>query len=278
MLHKIKFALAGVALAVLLAGPASAATVVLTKALNVSLDTGAYSGSFQLGGLLADADGRTFTIASARLSATAFSAPTYGPPTVFALPKPPFVIPTLQFTEPKPTLIYDDQTIRTVLYADEITDRMHLSAYLQSAVGQVGDTLEETGQTHTLLAPDVVTDTANWIEIHRTSQLDNWTRRAIYGDIDVGFDVDASGLFLMNSFGVFDFSAFAFPGSIQLTGARLSLELTQTGGPPPGVAGVPEPETWALVIVGFGLTGAVLRRRRFSPAPLPVRRRPRSSR
>lgn len=34
----------------------------------------------------------------------------------------------------------------------------------------------------------------------------------------------------------------------------------------PLAAGVPEPSTWAMMIAGFGLTGALLRRRRVAPA------------
>ena len=34
------------------------------------------------------------------------------------------------------------------------------------------------------------------------------------------------------------------------------------GGNPPPVPGVPEPQTWAMMIMGFGFVGAVLRRRR----------------
>jgi len=34
------------------------------------------------------------------------------------------------------------------------------------------------------------------------------------------------------------------------------------GAPPPPVPGVPEPETWAMMIIGFGLLGGLLRRRR----------------
>lgn len=36
--------------------------------------------------------------------------------------------------------------------------------------------------------------------------------------------------------------------------------------PPAGVSGVPEPATWALMIVGFGAAGATLRRRRATTA------------
>jgi PEP-CTERM motif len=44
---------------------------------------------------------------------------------------------------------------------------------------------------------------------------------------------------------------------------RLSLQTTVTTNPPPPppVGGVPEPATWALMISGFGMAGAALRRR-----------------
>jgi hypothetical protein len=32
--------------------------------------------------------------------------------------------------------------------------------------------------------------------------------------------------------------------------------------PPPPVGGIPEPGTWALMILGFGAVGAAMRRRR----------------
>ena len=35
---------------------------------------------------------------------------------------------------------------------------------------------------------------------------------------------------------------------------------------PPGIGGVPEPASWAMLIAGFGLTGAVMRRRRMALA------------
>ncbi|MFL5296018.1 MAG: PEPxxWA-CTERM sorting domain-containing protein [Phenylobacterium sp.] len=55
----------------------------------------------------------------------------------------------------------------------------------------------------------------------------------------------------------------------QHTGAFLSLNLNSTDVviTPPTRGGVPEPATWALMIIGFGVTGAALRRR---PASVPA--------
>ena len=51
-------------------------------------------------------------------------------------------------------------------------------------------------------------------------------------------------------------------GEVHLNGYTGHLDIT-----PPGGGGiVPEPATWALMIAGFGLAGAVLRRRRFAVA------------
>ena len=47
----------------------------------------------------------------------------------------------------------------------------------------------------------------------------------------------------------------------QLFGVALAGELT-AGGPPPPPNGVPEPTTWALMILGFGAVGGALRRRK----------------
>lgn len=55
-------------------------------------------------------------------------------------------------------------------------------------------------------------------------------------------------------------------------GGGYALELKSTGGTQNQVFGLaaPEPETWALMIGGFGAVGAALRRRRMTGAPMDV--------
>lgn len=63
------------------------------------------------------------------------------------------------------------------------------------------------------------------------------------------------------------FNQFAFRGidgtdafyGVRFGGNYLLLAATADGGP---VGGVPEPASWAMLIAGFGLTGAAMRRRR----------------
>ncbi len=57
---------------------------------------------------------------------------------------------------------------------------------------------------------------------------------------------------------------FQFQSDYFATGRGLQLDnLVVTGTP---IAGVPEPATWAIMILGFGAAGSVLRRRRLAPA------------
>lgn len=61
-------------------------------------------------------------------------------------------------------------------------------------------------------------------------------------------------------------SAFLIPPLIIPGGGGHGFRPTATpppgGSPPPPVPGVPEPQTWVMMIVGFGLLGGFLRRRR----------------
>lgn len=69
-------------------------------------------------------------------------------------------------------------------------------------------------------------------------------------------------------FGVFDAAGFS---SVTLQGTSpydfIAYDLMRTVDYVGPVAGVPEPASWAMLIAGFGLTGAVMRRRRFTAIP-----------
>lgn len=60
--------------------------------------------------------------------------------------------------------------------------------------------------------------------------------------------------FLLGSFGLTD----------ALTGAPVTLTIGTPGSinPLPGTGDIPEPASWAMLIAGFGLVGAIARRRR----------------
>jgi len=91
----------------------------------------------------------------------------------------------------------------------------------------------------------------------------NYTRMVNPGDVfDVAYELE---LFLGGP-GEVDVShtadiSFTLPGDVFLTAASGA-----TFGTLPGGGGVPEPASWALMVVGFGGLGAVLRRRRIQLA------------
>ena len=68
--------------------------------------------------------------------------------------------------------------------------------------------------------------------------------------------------------GVYDF----FTGTnccVDTMGAPVRVTITGITTQPPGIGGVPEPSTWAMMLIGFGATGYAMRRRRSKLAHTP---------
>ena len=68
--------------------------------------------------------------------------------------------------------------------------------------------------------------------------------------------------------GVYDF--FTGPNCcIDPMGQPVRVTITGITTQPPGIGGVPEPSTWAMMLIGFGATGYAMRRRRVKVAAAP---------
>lgn len=85
------------------------------------------------------------------------------------------------------------------------------------------------------------------------------TNIQFFADSTTALDAASAFFSVMNTsrFGTPDFGGLSCSSVAQNCGGGFTV--TQTGG---GVAGVPEPATWALLLTGFGLLGAAVRRRR----------------
>lgn len=74
------------------------------------------------------------------------------------------------------------------------------------------------------------------------------------GWIQSDYTVASAGTYALR-FGVTNWGDSAYDTGLAYAGANIGGSVIDTGG------GVPEPTAWALMIMGFGLTGAMLRRR-----------------
>lgn len=80
-----------------------------------------------------------------------------------------------------------------------------------------------------------------------------------YGSIVAQLALGSNSLANANSTGIINFGGSASTNNnIYLSGATLSLNLEQL----PSVSSVPEPSTWAMMLIGFGVAGGALRAQR----------------
>jgi hypothetical protein len=264
------------ALALAVAAPAGATTVITQTPPEFLPGSGMHLGTFDLSPYLSDGQGRTFAIASATLSARAHSDPHYATPTIT-------VTDTelgSQFSFNPLSINYDVLRVRTISYIDDVADRLTLSAGFvggQSATGSVSQIIDTTEIVDNGFVDGPAVSPIPGVSFpfpttQHTILQDRIVHRAIHGDLNLAFALDGDNLdsanfqqaftYFVSPFagGFPDFEEFLNPGTMTLDSVSFAFDLVQTGGPPP-VAPVPEPATWALMILGFGLAGAALRRR-----------------
>lgn len=92
-----------------------------------------------------------------------------------------------------------------------------------------------------------------WID-NRTYTFDlEFTTSNVKVFVDDVLEIDLDGSFANGGFGFYNYSQAA------VLYAGITEDILP---PPPPVGGIPEPASWALMIMGFGLTGVAARRRR----------------
>ncbi len=274
------------------AAPAGAITLVLGSGDLTSFLGVGYVGSFNLNPYMSDSHGRVFQVTSATLSATAHSSPNYGPPVTTTVDTPTGT--ELNFNPVSVT--FDVSRLITTTFTDNHADSLTLATGLgfgQSATGAVSQVLDDTQTSDggVIDGPASLPFPLPYPANQHTTVTNVVTHHALYGDVDLSFGLDAQGLsnanfgqsvdFLLlagldfsidpsDPFQSFDQSSQFDPASFKVT---LDFQRTQIAGPPPdpSTTGVPEPAVWTMMIGGFGLAGAALRRRatRLSGAPRP---------
>lgn len=97
-----------------------------------------------------------------------------------------------------------------------------------------------------------------------------WALDAAGNVLGDGFDLNAlAPISTPGGFNAFAFRGIGYDDDTKIYGLRMGGSYILATGtkdgvppPPPGPGGVPEPATWAMLILGFGLVGSAARRRR----------------
>lgn len=268
---------AGAAILALAATPAQALSIVQSVSANLA-NGGAYNSQFDISSYLSSG-GDSYVVTGAKVIAKGSSNLSY-------------VVSVGDYGAPSQ---YDSQTYvkepshpiyHTVCdffgncheefdgYSDPVyaTDRFYnvdrtitrLDAYDQMSVdvGQgIGSGISQT-QIHTIAGPAPTgqpqnqgPNEAGGYDFYRNR--DRTITDAWYGPISATANLTANDLAGLNSAGFLDFAVIAATGRFTLTDLEFQFDLAKVETAP-----VPEPGAWALMILGFGLAGATLRRRR----------------
>ncbi len=278
-LSGVALARAGLGLAATLAlaaTPAHALSIV--QSVSASLTTGgSYTGQFDISSYLSSG-GDQYQVTGAKLVAKGASTlaldVTIGPegdPGLYQVqqrvitPSQPIYQTVCTFFGCTQVLVgYSDPVIGNDNYYNVDRTITRLDAFDQMIVdvGQgVGSGTSQT-QIHTV-SPMTPVGQPQVIGVNATGGYDYYRAReqivtdAWYGPIQASANLTANDLASLNSNGFLDFAVSAMTGRFTLTDLEFQFDLQKVE-----TAAVPEPQAWALMIMGFGVAGALLRRRR----------------
>jgi len=263
---------AGAAVLALAATPAQALSIVQSVSANLA-NGGVYSGQFDISSYLSSG-GDSYVVTGAKVIAKGsstlaytVSVGDYGAPSQYDsqvyLKEPSHPIyETVCFlgichdeivgvTNP----VYGTHNYYNV---DRTITRLDALDYMVVDVGQGSGAGASQTQIHNIAGP-----TPTFSEIHGANDVggndyyryrDRTVTDAWYGPISATANLTANDLAGLNSNGFLDFAVTAATGRFTLTDLEFQFDLE--------AAPVPEPGAWALMILGFGVAGATLRRRR----------------
>ncbi len=255
------------------AAPASAAEMISMPLSELLSNGSVYEGVFDLSSFLNPASGPAMQVSAARLTAFGYSdsqqsqtagymtstqigsytrwvaGGTYSYRCGWSTCYQTYYYPVTDRT-------YNETTITA--YSDIVADMMSLS----SGEGSGSDIVGSNGSA-TSYVPAGFTQTGSnsmgYVTTYRYNQ--TTSGGGYYGELLAIADLTANDLALVNGDGLLRFTVGAPVGQFNLSNVSLSFEMMAV---PAG--GIPEPATWAMMIAGFGMAGAALRRRRDSEA------------